>query len=35
MINRINRISIKSMTACAAILFLMSLIPLLLMADIM
>lgn len=31
MINRINRISIKSMTACAAILFLMSLLPLLLL----
>ncbi len=31
MINRINRISIKSMTACAAILFLMSILPLLLL----
>ena len=31
MINRINRISIKSMTTCAAILFLMSLLPLLLL----
>ena len=31
MINRINRISIKSMTACAAILFLVSLLPLLLL----
>lgn len=31
MINRINRISIKSMTVCAAILFLASLLPLLLL----
>lgn len=31
MINRINRISIKSMTACAEILFLMSILPLLLL----